>query len=204
MVSWFSRNNEQPTQQFGAPSTMGNGYAQNNSMGMGMGRGMADPMVGFQQAQKPMMAQFANDPVMATAKLISHNDPMANFIAGNNMGYVMNLFGDLIMLSLKNFFDNVQFKDEDGKILSIDTSTMPTQISTLSPENISLTLQTLQNVCQQTVDFNKQQTQMLLMSHNPMMMGDNQPGFFGSLLGGLAGQTLMQRGGMGAMGAAVV
>lgn len=197
MVSWFSRNNEQPTQQFGAPSS--NGFAQN----MGMGMGMADPMMGFQQAQNPMMAQFANDPVMATAKLLSHNDPMANFIAGNNMGYVMNLFGDLMMLSLKNFFDNVQFKDEDGKILSVDTSTMPTQISTLSPENISLTLQTLQNVCQQTVDFNKQQTQMLLMSHNPLM-GDNQPGFFGSLLGGLAGQTLMQRGGMGAMGAAVV
>ena len=42
-MGWFSRNNEQPTQQFGAPSTcgaagggMGYGMQQNGMMGGGM------------------------------------------------------------------------------------------------------------------------------------------------------------------------
>ena len=41
---------------------------------------------------------------------------------------------------------------------------------------------------------------MLLQAHNPMM--NNQPGFFGSLVGGLLGQQMQNQGGMGAMGAA--
>jgi hypothetical protein len=48
--------------------------------------------------------------------------------------------------------------------------------------------------------MNQQQIQMLLAAHNPMMQ--NQPGFFGSMLGGLLGNQMQQQGGMGAMGAA--
>jgi hypothetical protein len=41
---------------------------------------------------------------------------------------------------------------------------------------------------------------MLLAAHNPLL--NNQPGFFGSLLGGMLGNTIQQQGGMGAMGTA--
>jgi hypothetical protein len=106
------------------------------------------------------------------------------------MGFLLDLLGEIITLSMKDFFANAQFKDDDGKVFTFDPSSLPTNLTTLSPENIRLTLQTLQSACQQTAQYNQQQIQMLLMSHNPMAMAQNQPGFFGSLLGGIAGSAL--------------
>ncbi|NDB65901.1 MAG: hypothetical protein EB168_09580 [Euryarchaeota archaeon] len=185
-MGWFSRNNDQPTQTFGSPNPMGGyGAAQQGQQMMGQ-----DPMMMAMHQQNPMMAGMANDPVMATAKLLNHTDPVAAFIAGNNMGFLLDLLGEIITLSMKDFFANAQFKDDDGKVFTFDPSSLPTNLTTLSPENIRLTLQTLQSACQQTAQYNQQQIQMLLMSHNPMAMAQNQPGFFGSLLGGIAGSAL--------------
>ena len=72
----------------------------------------------------------------------------------------------------------------------------------MSPENLRLTLQSLQTACLQQSQMNQQQIQMLLAAHNPLLAGQNQPGFFGSMLGGLLGNQMQQQGGMGAMGAA--
>ena len=35
------------------------------------------------------------------------------------------------------------------------------------------------------------------MAHNPMSLQNNQPGFFGSLLGNMLGNQVQQQGGMG-------
>jgi|TARA_R110002051_G_C8698663_1_gene494069 hypothetical protein len=202
-MGWFSRNNEQPTQQFGAPSQYGAmsggmGYGmQNGMMGGGMGGGM-DPMQMQMMGQNPMMQQMANDPVLATARLLQHNDPIAAFIQTNQMGVMLDLIGEVITLALKDFFTAITLTtDEDGAI-SVDTNSLPSSLVSMSPENLRLTLQSLQSACQQQTQMNQQQIQMLLQAHNPMM--NNQPGFFGSMLGGLLGNQMQQQGGMGAMG----
>ena len=78
-------------------------------------------------------------------------------------------------------------------------TTLPTNIATMSAENLALTLQSLQGAANQQLQMNQQQTQMLLSAHNPMLSGQNQPGFFGSMLGTILGQQ-MQQGGMPSMG----
>ena len=137
-MGWFSKNNEAPTQQFGAPTSFGassmGGYGMNNGM---MNNGM-DPMKMQQMAQNPMMQQMANDPVQATARLLQYNDPVASFIQTNSMGMMMDLFGEMMTLALKDFFTNISFlTDETGKI-TLDTTSLPTNLISLSQENIRL------------------------------------------------------------------
>ena len=206
-MGWFSKNNEAPTQQFGAPTSFGassmGGYGMNNGMmnnGM-MNNGM-DPMMMQQMAQNPMMQAMANDPVQATARLLKYNDPVASFIQTNSMGMMMDLFGEMMTLALKDFFTNISFlTDETGKI-TLDTSSLPTNLISMSQENIRLTMQSLQTACMQQTQMNQQQINMLLQAHNPMMNNMQQPGFFGSMLGGLLGNQMQQHGGMGALGTA--
>jgi hypothetical protein len=111
---------------------------------------------------------------------------------------MMDLMAEMMTLSLKDFFQNVKLTaGEDGSI-SLDTASLPSNIATLSPENLSLTLGRLQSAAQGQLQMNQQGKQMLLQAHNPMM--NNQPGFFGSVLGGLLGNQMQQPGGLGAMG----
>jgi len=196
-MGWFSRTQEAPVQQFGAPTAFGaTGYN-------GMMMQQTDPSMGYMQAQQnPMMQQMANDPVIATSRLLSLQDPLASFIQTNQMGVLMDLIGEIITLSLKDFFTGVSFTtDADGN-LTIDTNSLPTNLVSMSPENVRLTLQSLQTACMAQTQYNEQQVQMLLAAHNPLLSGQQQPGFFGSLLGSMIGNQAQGMGGYGAMGAA--
>ena len=209
-MGWFSKNeNTQASTQFGSPTGM-------NGMGMGMGAGMGggmDTMMMMQQSQNPMMQQMANDPITATARLLQLNDPVAQFITTQNIGLLMDLVGEVVRLSIKEFFTSVQFV-QDGDNIVLNTATLPAQINTLSPENLGLTMTRLQSAAQQTLAMNEQQRQMFLQAHSmgmAMNPHQQQPGFFGSLLGGMLGNQVQQQGGfgqsaakVGAMGAAVL
>ena len=178
------------------------GYGMQGGM---MGGGM-DPMQMQMMQQNPLMQQMANDPIQATARLLQYQDPIASFIQSNQMGVLLDLIGEVITLSLKDFFTTVTFTpDADGK-LTIDANSLPTGLVSMSSENLRLTLQSLQSACMQQTQMNQQQIQMLLAAHNPLLSGQNQPGFFGSLLGGLVGSHMQQQGmpSMGAMGAAAL
>ena len=195
-MGWFSKS-EAPTQQFGAPS-----------MGAGAGmmgyNGMTDPAMAGMMQQNPMMQQMANDPVIATAKLLSYHDPVGAFIlsnGGNNMGLFMDLIGEVVSLAMKDFFTGVTFiMDEENK-MRIDTNSLPTNLVSLSPENLRLTMGSLPSSIQASQALNDQNRQILLAAHNPLLQGQ-QPGFFGSLLGNIINNQASSMGGYGAMGAA--
>ena len=199
----FGGNKAQPAQQFGAPSLAAQqGYGQMNGM---QGYGMQQPMGGMnamgmmQQAQNPMMQQAASDPILATSQLLSMYDPVSAFIVTQNLPLMLDLIGEIVQLSLKEFFNNVQFSVDEGK-MKLDTGSMPQNLQTLSPENLALTLQKAQGAAQNVLNQNQQQLQMFLAAHQQgtmmnQMQGANQPGFFGSLLGGMMGNQIQQQGG---------
>lgn len=206
----FGGNKQDTTTTFGG----GNMNQPNNMMGMGgmgmggMGMGMGmDPTMMMMQSQNPMMQQAANDPVLATSKLLQMHDPMSMFIVSQNLSMLMELMGEIMLMCMKDFFSGVNFKQE-GDAIKLDVATMPAQLQTLSSENLALTLQKVQAQAQQILNQNQQQMQMFLMAHQQgaSMMQQNQPGFFGSLLGGMLGNQVQQQGGVGNMmqkGAAV-
>lgn len=190
-MGWFSKD-ETPTQQFGAPS-------MNNGMGMGMGMGMDATMMNMQAAQNPMMQQMANDPITATARLLALNDPVARFLTTDNIGLVMDLIGEVVRLSMKEFFTSVSFLQDESGVIKLDPSSLPASINTLSPENLNLTMTKLKASAQNTLQMNEQQRQMFLQAHTMgmAMNPQQQPGFFGSLLGGMLGNQVQQQGGFG-------
>ena len=170
-------------------------------MGYGMqNSGMMDPMQMQMMGQNPMMQAMANDPIQATARLLQYNDPVSQFIQGNNMGVLLDLIGEVMTLALKDFFTAVSLTTDESGNITIDSNSLPTSLVSMSPENLRLTLQSLQSACQTQTQMNQQQIQMLLAAHNPLL--NNQPGFFGSLIGGMLGNQMQQHGGMGAMGTA--
>tara|TARA_R110002153_G_scaffold112134_1_gene254027 strand:+ start:427 stop:1095 length:669 start_codon:yes stop_codon:yes gene_type:complete len=199
-------NKPQTTQQFGAPSLAAQG---GNMYGMQQGYGQMMPqqqggmgaMGMMQQGQNPMMQQAASDPILATSQLLSLHDPMSAFIVTQNLPMMLDLVGEIVQLSLKEFFNNIQFTLTDDKI-KLDPSSMPTALATLSPENLALTLQKTQSAAQNVLNQNQQQLQMFLNTHQQgamqnQMMQQNQPGFFGNMLGGLMGNAVQQNGGFG-------
>ena len=198
----FGGNKQQPAQQFGAPSlaAQSNPYAQQQAWGAGPPAAMGGLGM-MQQAQNPMMQQAANDPVLATSQLLSLYDPVSQFVITQNMALVMDLVGEIMMLSIKEFFNNVTFKVEEG-VMKLDTGSLPGDLATMSPENLALTLQKVQGAAQNVLNHNQQQIQMFLAAHQQgsMMnqMQTNQPGFFGSMLGGLMGNAVQGQGGFGA------
>ena len=187
-------NKAQPAQQFGAPTVTAQNQAYGNNMMGNMGA-----MGMMQQAQNPMMQQAANDPIVARSQLLAMYDPVSNFVVSQNMGLVLNLIGEIVQLSIKEFFNSVSFKIE-GEKLSLDAGSMPSALATMSQENLALTLQTAQSAAQNVLNANQQQLQMFLAAHQQGMMMNNmqqnQPGFFGNLLGGIIGNQ-MQQGGFG-------
>jgi|14_taG_2_1085336.scaffolds.fasta_scaffold00012_79 hypothetical protein len=199
-MGWFSKDSATPTSQFGTPS-----FGQPNAGGMngmnGMNQGGMGAMMMGQQAQNPMMQQMANDPITATARLLDFNDPVSDFIVSQNFAMLIELMGGVVTLAVKEFFQSVKFKQDAEENFVIDTSSMPATLATMSPENLQLTLQQVQNNINMGIQQRMQQQQMFLMAHNPMAMNQQQPGFFGSLLGGMLGNQMQQQGGMGnAMG----
>lgn len=198
-MGWFSKS-EAPTQQFGAPSMA----APAGMMGYNGMMGAQDPTMAGMMQQNPMMQQMANDPVIATAKLLSYHDPVGAFIlsnGGNNMGLMMDLIGEVVSLAMKDFFTGVTFVMDEENKMRIDTNSLPSNLVSLSPENLRLTMQSLQSSIQASTALNDQNRQILLAAHNPMLQGQ-QPGFFGSLLGNIINNQAQQHGGYGAMGAA--
>lgn len=197
----FGGNKPATTQQFGAPSLA----AQQNQFGGMQQFGQPQQMGAMgmmQQAQNPMMQQAASDPILATSQLLSMYDPVSAFIVTQNLPLMLDLVGEIVQLSLKEFFNNVQFSVEEGK-MKLDAGSMPSNLATLSPENLALTLQKTQGAAQNVLNANQQQLQMFLAAHQQGMMmnnmqGQNQPGFFGSLLGGMMGNAVQQQGGFGA------
>jgi len=102
-MGWFfNRNNETPTQQFGASNSMGmtgmGGYGMQGGMqgGMGAAGGMMDPMMMQQMGQNPMMQQMANDPVIATSRLLQYYDPLNQFIVANQFSMMMDLVAEIV------------------------------------------------------------------------------------------------------------
>ena len=188
-MGWFSKN-DTTTNSFGAANNM-----QQQNMG-----GMQNADMYGMAAQNPMMQQLANDPVTATARLLELNDPVSQFIVGNNLPLLMDLVSEIVRLSLKDFFSNVTFVQGDDNKITLEAASLPASMATLSPENLSLTLTRLTSAAQNHLASNQQQRQMFLQAHKMGYMANQEPsGFFGNLVGGLLGQQVQAQGGMGNM-----
>ena len=193
--------NDAPTQapglnlgQTGAPNFNGAQQSpwaqpQPQGMGMGMGMGMAQPQQNMwgQQQQQPPPSEM--DMMIA---LMNANVPVERWLSGPNFQNVVNMFSSLVTLSIVRVFKDAKFvADEEGN-LKMDTSTLPSDIQTVSVENIMMELQKVQSAAHQSVQQCQMMQQQIAAMAQQSVMG-------GALSAAMADEGMM-KGAMGAVG----
>tara|TARA_R100000234_G_scaffold45292_1_gene27050 strand:+ start:2749 stop:3429 length:681 start_codon:yes stop_codon:yes gene_type:complete len=140
---------------------------QNGFMGAMMG-GM-----GMNQQQQMMMQNGQVTPPSETEiliQLLNSGVPVEKWLAGPNFQNVVSMLSNLITLSIHNYFKDAKFTaDEDGN-LTIDVSSLPSDVQTTSVENVTMELQKVQSSAQQSVQMTQmQQQQIAAMAQQSMM-----------------------------------
>lgn len=169
MVDWFGGGSSAPQQ-----GSMNLGITGAPMFGQQNGFAAAQPqanMFGQQNAfgaQGGLGAHFAqgmgvpNQPVAPPSEteilihLINSNVPVERWLSGQNFQNVANMLSSMITLCIHNYFKNAKFVPDDDGNLTIDITSLPSDVQTISAENVMMDLQRIQGAAQQSV----QQCQM--------------------------------------------
>jgi hypothetical protein len=129
--------------------------------------------------------------------------PIDKFIISQNMPVFIEMLSNITTFSLLNVLKNATFTmDEDTGSLSLDVSSMPSDLQTLSAENIIAQLNSLQNTSMQIIQNAEQERQMILqMADQSLMQGMlntalSDPGMMesaGQAVGGMFNRALFGR-----------
>ena len=107
------------------------------------------------------------------------------------MGTLLELLSNLITLSMVEILRNAKFNiSEDDGVMSLDVTSLPQPLQTISAENVTSQFSTLQSDAQQLVTQSLQTQQGLLTYSQQSMMG-------GALEAALANEGMMERVGGG-------
>ena len=159
----------QPQQQsmgmFGQQPQQQNGFMGGMMGGMGMN-----------QQQQMMMQNGQYTPpseLELMAALLESQNPIHRFIASGGLGSIVELIATATSLSLMNILKNATFvMDEEEGAMKLDPATLPTDLQTLSVENVNMLLSNMVSQSQQTVQqAEMQQQQIMAMAQNSMMGG---------------------------------
>lgn len=138
------------------------------------------------------------------AAMLATIQPIDKFIISANMPVFVEMLSNITTFSLLNVLKNASFNlDEEGK-LTLDVTSMPSDLQTLSAENIIAQLNSLQNTSMQTIQKAEQDRQQILqMADQSLLQGAlgaamADPGMIqnvGEAVGGLGRSFLFGRGG---------
>ena len=150
---------------------MGNMYSQQtSSFSQGLMGGM-----GMNQQQQMMMqnGQVAPPSEMELMNaLLQSQNPIHRFIASGGLGSVVELIATATSLSLLNILKNATFvMDEDEGAMKLDPNSLPSDLQTLSVENVTMLLTNMTSQSQQTVQQAEMQRQQIMAMSQQSMMG---------------------------------
>ena len=175
-----------PSAQF-APQQQPNGFMGGMMGGMGMN-----------QQQQMMMQNGQITPpseMEIMAALLQSQNPIHRFIAEGGFATVIDLVATATSLSLINILKNATFvMNEDEGAMKLDATALPSELQTLSAENVSMLLNNIVAQSAQTVQQAEMQRQQIMSMAQQSMMG-------GALSAALADEGMMNKvgGGIGSV-----
>tara|TARA_R100000742_G_C4273316_1_gene92835 strand:+ start:371 stop:988 length:618 start_codon:yes stop_codon:yes gene_type:complete len=126
-----------------------------------------NPFTATQQPQNPLVngvmagagfnPAYAQAPVMPPsetqilAAMMNTIQPIDRFFIGQSMPVFVEMISNITAFSILNILKNSTFKIDDDGNMKMDLSSLPSDLQTLSAENIIAQLNTLQNMSQQAV-----------------------------------------------------
>jgi len=107
------------------------------------------------------------------ASMLNTIQPIDKFIISQNMPIFIEMLSNITTFSLLNVLKNASFTmDEDTGSLSLDVTSMPSDLQTLSAENIIAQLNSLQNTSMQIIQKAEAERQQILqMADQSLMQG---------------------------------
>lgn len=164
--------NTQPTTQSNFANPFANqqqqGFAQN-----GMTQGFMTGM-GMNQQQMGMMGQPMAPPSEAEIQLALMKTlaPMDRFVSSSQMATMLQLLNDLVSFSVLEILKNAEFTiDEDEGKMKMDITSLPTNLQTMSAENVTSQFNSLQMASQQNIQQAEMQQQQIAALAQQSMMG---------------------------------
>jgi hypothetical protein len=194
-------DNQQPM-NLGASNAGMNGYAAPMGMGMGMQQNPYAQQNPYGQ-QNPFMQGMGAPQMMPTPEelqivLLNSLRPIEKWIAdpaNNNFQMLANMISDIVSHSLLEFFRNAKFVADESGTLTLDFTSLPAEIQSISAENIISSMQSIQNSASQAVQQqDMMQQQVVTMQQQGMMSNaldrmSQDPGMMtkaGGVVGGFA------------------
>ena len=170
-----------PQQPYGFGQQQQNMAFQQGGMGASFmqGAGM-NPQMMQQSMQPPSEAEIQ----LALMRSIA---PMDRFVAGTQMATLVQMLNDIVSFSVLEVLKNSSFTiDEDSGQMSLDIASLPTNLQTMSAENITGQFTSLQSQSQQNIQQAEMQQQQILAMAQQSMMG-------GALSAAMADEGFMQK-----------
>ncbi len=178
-----------------AAQTTNNPFASQNGMmqqagqnpfmaGMMGGAGMQPGMMG-----QPMAPPSEAEIQLALMKTLA---PMDRFIGSGQMATLLQLLNDLVSFSVLEILKNAEFViDEDEGKMKMDITSLPTNLQTMSAENVTGQFNALQMASQQNIQQAEMQQQQISALAQQSMMG-------GALNAAMANEGFMDKAGTAA------
>tara|TARA_R110002072_G_scaffold134004_2_gene274573 strand:- start:1629 stop:2243 length:615 start_codon:yes stop_codon:yes gene_type:complete len=179
----------------GAPATQQNPWANQQMMGVGQSPVMQGMFSGQQN-------QFTQQPVAPPSELeiqimlLRGITPIERYVASPQMGTLVEMFSNLVSFSVLEVLRNATFViDEESGSMKMDVTSLPSNLQTMSAENVTGQFTNLQASATQKVSQNEMEQQQLATFAQQSMMG-------GALSAALANEGVMEKvgGGLGSLG----
>ena len=184
MVGLFSNNQSQQLasnslnlSQTGAPMGAGmNGFAQQPMQNGMAGNPMMQGLFGG-MGYGDQYNQYANAPVAPPSdseilhSMLQTLNPIDKFIISQQMPVFIEMLSNIMTLSLLNVLKNSKFSlDEEDGSLTLDVTSLPSDLQTLSAENIVARLSNLQNQSNAIIQNAEMKRQQILAGANQSML----------------------------------
>jgi hypothetical protein len=152
--------------------------------GAGMQQGMQQNMMG-----QPMMPPSEMDIQLALMRTVA---PIDRFIVASQMGTFVQMLNDLVSFSVLEILKNATFvMNEDDGTMKMDITSLPSNLQTMSAENVTGQFNALQMASQQNIQQVEMQQQQIAAFAQQSMMG-------GALNAALADEGFMNKAGSAA------
>ena len=192
----FGGGNEQQNGELNLGAPQQNGFAQQNAYQQ-QGGWASNPIAGGFMQGAGINPQYMQQPITPPSEaeiqlaMLKSLSPVDRFVVSQKMPMLVQMLNDIVTFSLLEILRNATFTlNEDDGTLKMDPQSLPTNLQTMSAENITSQFNAMVGKSQQDIDKAQMEQQQILAVSQQSMMG-------GALAAAMADEGFMQKVGGG-------
>ena len=173
----FGGGNEQQNGALNLGAPQQNGFAQQNAYQQ-QGGWASNPIAGGFMQGAGINPQYMQQPIAPPSEaeiqlaMLKSLSPVDRFVVSQKMPMLVQMLNDIVTFSLLEILRNATFTlNEDDSTLKMDPQSLPTNLQTMSAENITSQFNAMVGKSQQDIDKAQMEQQQILAVSQQSMMG---------------------------------